>query len=330
MISGKINILFTCVGRRVSLVECFKQAAKDLGMDCGTFGTDMDSLSPGLYVCDEHAVSEPIGSGQYIPSLLKLCEDKKIDLLIPTIDTELRLLAQAKGNFESLGTTVLISPVEVIATCQDKRKTFGFLRDNNFGTPETKETSDANVDGMGFPLFLKPWNGSASKSNAVAHDPEEYHFLSRRIPNCIIQEYIDGQEYTCDVYVDFEMNVRVVVPRKRISVRAGEVSKAQTVRNEKLIAECGKLVKSMGAGPGVITIQCFVNGNGETRFIEINPRFGGGIPLSIHAGADFPKWILSELRGENPDISPECWEDGMYMLRYDEAVWCDKDLGEPI
>ena len=119
------------------------------------------------------------------------------------------------------------------------------------------------------------------------------------------------------------MKVRCVVPRKRIEVRAGEVSKGQVAKNTRIMSEAAKLVERLGAGPGVITLQLFLTGDGKIKYIEINPRFGGGVPLSIKAGADFPKWILQELAGGKPNIRPNGIKDGLIMLRYDSEVWLD-------
>jgi carbamoyl-phosphate synthase large subunit len=145
--------------------------------------------------------------------------------------------------------------------------------------------------------------------------------LAKRIPNAICQQYIKGTEHTCDVYVDFGMKVRCVVPRRRIEIRAGEISKGQVVKNRRIMDQAAKLVETLGAGPGVITLQLFLTENGGVKFIEINPRFGGGVPLSIKAGADFPKWILQELLGKSPNIRFDGFEDNLIMLRYDSEVW---------
>ena len=146
-------------------------------------------------------------------------------------------------------------------------------------------------------------------------------FYAKKIPNPICQELVKGTEYTCDVYVDFGMKARCVVPRKRIEVRAGEVSKGQVIKNASIMSEATNLVEKLGAGPGVITLQLFLTGDDKVKFIEINPRFGGGVPLSIKAGADFPKWILQDLIGKKPNIRPGNLKDGLIMLRYDSEVW---------
>ncbi len=323
----RINILFTCVGRRVALVELFRAAANELGLKSTIVGTDIDPLSPGLYVCDKSYISVPITSKKYITQMIDICRKHKIDVLIPTIDTELKALALNKEKFASAGTIVMVSSPKVIDICQDKRKTYDFLRENEFGTPWTTTLNKVKKTEtkISFPVFLKPWDGSASKGNTVAYNREDLRYFGKKIPHCLVQEFIEGQEYTCDVYVDFDMAVRCVVPRKRIQVRAGEVSKAQTNKMQQIISQATRLVERLGAGPGVITIQCFLTSKKEIKFIEINPRFGGGVPLSVKAGARFPKWLISELIGEKPAIRADKWKDGLYMLRYDEAIWCPQN-----
>jgi carbamoyl-phosphate synthase large subunit len=59
----------------------------------------------------------------------------------------------------------------------------------------------------------------------------------------------------------------------------------------------------------------------KIKFIEINPRFGGGAPLSIKAGANFPKWILAEVIRKKPQIKFDGFKDGLTMLRYDAEIW---------
>jgi len=119
------------------------------------------------------------------------------------------------------------------------------------------------------------------------------------------------------------MEVRCVVPRKRIEVRAGEVSKGQVVKNPRIMSEAARLVETLGAGPGVITLQLFLTDDDKVKFIEINPRFGGGVPLSIKAGANFPKWILQESLGKKTNIRFNGFKDNLIMLRYDGEVWLE-------
>jgi len=318
----QFGVLFTCIGRRVSLLESFRRAAKQLGLSVSFLGTDTTKLSSALQMCDKGVLVKRTTHRDYIKQVLSVVKKERVRLLVPTVDLDLKLLAENKEKFKKAGCTILVSEPEVIAICQDKRKTYRFLAANGFDTPETMSVPTAlRKKGLGWPRFLKPWNGSASRGNTKVANRNEMLFHSKRIPNVICQEYVDGTEYTCDVYVDFEMKVRCVVPRKRIEVRAGEVSKGQVVEDDHIMQQASRLVGALGAGPGVITLQLFLTHNGRMKFIEINPRFGGGAPLSIKAGANFPKWILQGLVGKRPRIRFDGFQDGLTMLRYDSEVW---------
>lgn len=333
-IENQLNVLFTCIGRRVSLLESFRRAAKQLKINASLLGTDTTELSPALQLCDQRFGVKPTTHADYIKQILSIVKANSVKLLVPTVDLDLKLLAQNKPKFAAMGCRVLVSDPEVIDVCQDKRKTFKFLLKNNFDTPATISIRTAlknNKSSIGnrkseidFPLFLKPWDGYAGRPNAVVNNRRELLFYAKRIPNAICQELVEGTEYTCDVYVDFGMKVRCVVPRRRIEVRAGEVSKGQVAKNARIMSEAVTLVEKLAAGPGVITLQLFLTGDGKIKYIEINPRFGGGAPLSIKAGADFPKWILQELSGRKPNIRPDGFKDGLIMLRYDSEVWLEK------
>jgi carbamoyl-phosphate synthase large subunit len=323
-----IGILFTCIGRRVSLLNSFRRAARQLKIKASFFGTDTTELSPALQLSDKGFLVKPITDAGYIKQLLSIVRAHRVKLLVPTVDLDLKLLAQSKSRFTALGCSVLVSSPEVIDICQDKRKTYRFLSRNGFDTPLTISVRAALSQWiprkkLRWPCFLKPWDGYASRGNAIVHNRKELLFFGSRIPNAICQEFVRGVEHTCDVYVDLNMKVRCVVPRRRIEVRAGEVSKGQVVKHRGIMNESARLVETLGAGPGVITLQLFLAQDDTVKFIEINPRFGGGVPLSIKAGADFPKWILQELLGKEPNIRFDGFKDNLVMLRYDGEVWLE-------
>lgn len=320
--NDRLTVLFTCIGRRVSLLDTFRRAAKQLKVRAAFFGTDTTSLSSALQLCDRQFLVRPVTHSQYISQLLTIVKDNRVKLLIPTVDLDLRVLARSRPQFDRAGCRVLVSAPQVIDICQDKRKTYRFLRRNGFDTPVTLSVPAAlSNKTLKWPRFLKPWDGSASKGNARVNNRKELAFFAKRIPKPICQEFVKGTEFTCDVYVDFDMSVRSVVPRKRIEVRAGEVSKGQVIKNSIIMGQAKRLVENLGAGPGVITLQLFLTDRDMVKFIEINPRFGGGVPLSIEAGADFPKWILRELLGKRINIRFDGFKDGLVMLRYDGEVW---------
>jgi carbamoyl-phosphate synthase large subunit len=325
-------VLFTCIGRRVSLLDAFRNAARRLRLSVRFCGTDITTLSPAFQCCNEAFLVERTTDPGYIKQLLSIVKSHGVRLIVPTTDLDLHLLAVHRSRFERLDCRVLVSDPDVIDICQDKRQTSRFLRRHGFDGPRTLSPAAAlGADRQGtlaWPCLLKPWDGSAAKGNTVVRDREELRFFARRVPNAICQELVEGTEYTCDVYVDSERCVRCVVPRRRIEVRSGEVSKAQVVKDVPIMEAVAGLVRQLGAGPGVITVQLFVTKDKAVRIIEINPRFGGGIPLAIKAGADFPRWVLQELLGKRPRIVFDRFQDGLVMLRYDSEVWLSDSQAE--
>jgi carbamoyl-phosphate synthase large subunit len=321
-----LSVLFTCIGRRVSLLNSFRRAGRQLKINLSLLGTDTTELSPAFQLCDKGFLVKPITHPDYIKQLLTIVKSNRVNLLVPTIDTDLLILAQNKPKFIKAGCFVLVSEPSVVEICQDKRKTYKFLVTNGFDASETINPRTALTrKKISWPCLLKPWDGAAGKNVIVVNNRQELAFFAHRIPNAICQELVKGNEYTCDVYVDFNMKVRCVIPRKRIEIRAGEVSKGQVVKNKEIMALAAELITALKAGPGVITVQCFLQQNGNIKVSEINPRFGGGVPLAIKAGANFPKWILQELLGRKLRVKLDGFTDGLIMLRYDAEVWIKRN-----
>jgi carbamoyl-phosphate synthase large subunit len=210
-----LSVLFSCIGRRVSLLNSFRAAAKELKLKACFLGTDTLELCSALQLCDKGILVKPTAHRDYIGQLLSIVKDYRVRLLVPTVDLDLKLLAQNEGKFAALGCRVLVSAPEVVDICQDKRKTYRFLLRNGFDTPLTMSIRSALASkNLTWPCFLKPWDGYASRGNAVVKNRKELFFYAQRVPNAICQEYIDGAEFTCDAYVDLNMKIRCVVPRR--------------------------------------------------------------------------------------------------------------------
>jgi carbamoyl-phosphate synthase large subunit len=136
-------------------------------------------------------------------------------------------------------------------------------------------------------------------------------------------EYLDPKEhieYTVDLYYDRHSELKCVVPRQRIEVRGGEVSKGVTRKNF-LVKYLPEKMNRLEGARGCLTLQVFVNTqSSKVTGIEINPRFGGGYPLSYLAGANFSKWIIDEYFFNKKIDYFDGWEDNLLMLRYDDEV----------
>lgn len=309
-----MRILLTAVGKRIQLITHLKKSLEVFGADCS-------DLAPAMYFVDRFFKIPRYDEKGYIDILAHICESEKIDILVPLYEREYKLLLKNEDKLIQSGTKLLLSPYKTIECFNDKYKTYEFFRKNNINTPKTWLKSDISYSckTLNFPLIIKPIDGMGSSNVFKAKNRKELEFFIDYIENPIVQEYIEGTEYTIDVLCDFNGKVISVVPRERIEVRSGEVSKSRTVKDFNIIdAVINLCSKTKFVGP--ITIQCIVTLKGEIKFIEVNPRFGGGVPLTFEAGVDYGKYFELMIKGEK--IVPIIGEfKELTMLRYDEAVF---------
>lgn len=313
------NILITSAGTRVSLVRSFQKELKRIDKSSKVYTVDLEPvLAPACQVSDGFKKVPKVTDSSYIEKLLEICRSWAIKMIIPTIDTELQVLAEHKKLFLKNGIFPVVSNKEFVDACRDKRVINRFFRENGIEIPEP--VSKANPT---FPLFIKPYDGSRSQDTFLIRNESEltdYHFENSRL---MFMEYMDPAEYgefTVDCYYNKENELCCVVPRKRIEVRAGEVNKGLAHKNEIIPFLKEKLPHIPGA-IGCLTMQFFFNEKtGRTVGIEINPRFGGGFPLSYLAGANYSKHLIDEyVLGKNVSYYDD-WEDNLLMLRYDDEV----------
>jgi carbamoyl-phosphate synthase large subunit len=317
-----MHILFTSVGRRVSLIKAFRQSMVKLNISGNIVATDLKKNAPAFFVADVSELVPRVNEANYIDKLLDICDRYKIQLLIPLIDPELHLLAPHHQKFKDIGVNLLVSSTATNEICFDKRNTANFFKQIGVKTPKIYNLD--RVKSISYPVMLKPADGSCSIGLHKIENRAELEFFAQYVNGAIVQELIIGEEYTIDVLADFQGKVISAVPRLRIETRAGEISKGITVKNPALIAAAKHVVESLPGAVGCITVQCFLQPDGEIVFIEINPRFGGGYPLAYEAGADFPAWIIQLINGEKIDIAIDDWQDDLVMLRYDDAIFVNK------
>jgi carbamoyl-phosphate synthase large subunit len=314
-----MNILLTSIGRRVALLKAFRQSMRQSNISGKLVATDLKTTAPAAFLADASELVPRIDDPLYIDSLLDICSRYNIDLLIPLIDTELLLLSKYRQKFTELGVKLLVSSIATNDICFDKNKTSQFFIKSGVKTPKIYQLDE--VEEWHYPLIVKPASGSSSVGVHRVGNRHELEFFSSYVKDAIVQELIVGEEYTIDVLLDLNGKALSIVPRLRMETRAGEVSKGRTTNHPALIAAAKQVAESLPGAVGCITIQCFVRTNGDIYFIEINPRFGGGYPLSYQAGADFPSWIMQLINGERPQIAIDDWEDNLVMLRYDDAIF---------
>lgn len=312
-----MNILLTAVGKRIQLIERLKDGGRVIGTDAG-------ELAPGMHFVDKFYNVKKYNEEGYIAEILEICRKEKVDFLIPLYEKEFSLLCSFRKEFEKLGVILLLSSSKIIEICNNKCSTYEFFKHNEIPCPKTYTKENIPED-IQFPLIIKPFDGMGSSNVFKVNNKKELEFFMEYVKNPIAQEFISGIEFTIDVLCDFSGRVIFAIPRERIEVRSGEVSKSRTVKNYKVINEvknlCGKLNNAYKdeflIGP--LTIQCMLDKNDNLYFIEINPRFGGGVPLSFAAGGDYVSYLAKMKNKENIEELEDFKE--ITMLRYDQAIY---------
>ena len=319
-----IKLLFTGVGRRIELLQVFREAALVLNKEIKIYGADMAGTAPALAYCDYVRKVVAMKAPDYIDNLLDICKKDKIDLVVPTIDTDLLVLSENLERFEQIGTKVMISAPDKIRICRDKNNTSQFFVD--CGLPAPMPVNDWKEYKAGYPAFIKPKDGSSSINAFKVENKEELEVYAGQIEDYIVQPFISGREYTIDIFCDWNGEPICIVPRERMQVRAGEVLKTQIYMDQTMIDEAKALCKAFKpCGP--MTVQLIRDEQGIDWYIEINPRFGGGAPLSMKAGARSAESILKLLEGETPEYITDI-ADGAIYSRFDQSVCISEGKNE--
>jgi carbamoyl-phosphate synthase large subunit len=321
------NILMTAGSRRVPLVHAFRNALRASGMQGRVIVTDVNPLSPAVHVADR-AYRVPLATdADYLPEVLAISEAEGVRLVVPTIDDELALFGAARDDFRGLGAIVACSSEQTALLCNDKYATCTHLSAAGVPAARTWLPSELTAE-VPLPLFIKPRVGRGAVGAFPIRSRKELDFFSGYVEAPVIQEYLDGPEFTIDVLCDFAGRPLSIVPRERVVIRAGVIDRGRTVKNPKLIALAQQACEAMPfAGP--VNIQCRMRGDQPVIF-EINPRFSGGIPLTIQSGADFPRMLIRLALGGRVEPSIGEFRDNLWMTSFESSFFLEADeIGIP-
>lgn len=305
----------------MALVQAFQRALRRAGGG-SVIVTDVNPLSPTVYVADRSYPVPLSMSPGYLDEILRISRKERIGLVIPTIDDELETFAAAVDRFAAAGVNVAVSPVETIRAGNDKLATAAALRAGGVPAADTWLPSQVPAD-QGFPLFVKPRMGRGGVGAFAARTPAELKFFTQYVSDPVVQPFLDGPEFTIDMCCNYNGVPLSVVPRERVVIRAGVVDRGRTVKDARLIDVAVAAARAL-TFHGAVNLQCRVV-DGQPVIFEINPRFSGGIPLTIAAGADFPAMLVALLRGQSVRPSLGRFIDGMWMTSYESSVFVHAD-----
>ena len=315
-----MNFLILAAGTRNKIVQYFKRTFDGIGK---IIATDASELGPAIYDADKYYIVPSITADGYIDIILEICRKEKINGVLSLIDPELSLLAENEERFKEVGTAVVGSSYELCEMALDKMQMYHWLVEHGYKCACSWMNKDEFFDAVdsgeiSYPVFVKPYRGSASISISKVYDKETVDFLFAHEDDLMIQEFLNGQEIGADVYIDMiSGEVVSVFTKKKIKMRAGETDKAVSFKDERLFALIERFVLEAGY-KGQIDIDIFEI-NGEYYISEVNPRFGGGYPHAYESGCDHTKLILNNLQGIANSKNIGAYDEGVYMMKYNEV-----------
>lgn len=309
----KINILLLGGARRVAVAEQLIRSGKRLGAEVKLFSYELMSEVP-IAVIGKVIIGKKWNDPDVVEDILRIAREYDINIILPFVDGAIEVASRVKRRATDI--FIPVPPTGIAEMMFDKIEAARAFIEADIPIPTTYTAVNAEM-----PAIAKPRHGSASRGIKIFNSIEELMHLEN-LRDYLVQQYVvNNREYTVDCYVSQNDEVLVTVPRLRIEIMGGEVTRTKTVRNKTLIEMSRSILKKFPFR-GPVTLQ-FLEDLDTRRFMlmEINPRLGGGVVCSIYAGAPIPDYILEESLGLEPKPCDD-WADNTLMARYmKEAIF---------
>ncbi len=282
-----------------------------------TVGADADPLAAGLFLADDSFVVPPYRDADYAQLLCEAAAERSVTLLVSTLAEELEYLTHASTMLSEAGIAHWFSKPDSVARCVDKWLFATALEGSGVSVPASALGSPGDVPG---PWIVKPRFGRGSRDVYAVEDREELAWVLKRVPEPVVQTRLTGREFTVDALTDRSGRLVGAVPRWRLETKAGISTKGETFADvglSKLVADL--LARLDLEGP--CNVQGFIDAAGRVSFIEVNPRFSGGLPLSLAAGADLVGQYVRAALGLPIDLERLAYKPGVTMLRHFSEIF---------
>jgi carbamoyl-phosphate synthase large subunit len=258
---------------------------------------DIDPHAVGLYlVPPDRRVLIPRGDDpDLVDRLLEACARHQVDVVWPTVDSELLPVAEASDRFAAIGVRVLAAPVPALAICLDKWQLVQCCQDVVRVPATTLVTAATDLAAVPVPYVLKPRRGAGGRGVRVVRTEDDTAGVPRD-GSYLCQEYLPGAEFSIDVLSRPDGTVAAAVPRRRDKVDSGIAVAGRTVADPGL-ETFGRVVATRVGLTGVSNVQVRRDARGRPALLEVNPRLPGTMPLTVAAGVDMPAWALAAVLG---------------------------------
>lgn len=286
---------------------------------------DAQTNVAGRFLADDFVQIPSASDSGYLTAIMTACAEHRIDLLVPIVDYEFPQLAEEAGKFLEMGTRIVISSPEAIRLCGDKWLLTEFIASLGLSVAKNYAVEQALSGSVEFPLFVKPRRGGrASLGAQMVASTRELEVALAALDDPLVQEFVDGQEWTIDTLCDLDGRFVAAVPRVRTETKAGVSVKGRAINDPELI-DVARTVSEALSIVGPCNVQCFRLDDGSIVVSEVNPRFSGAFTLSLAAGLNSPLLLLKMHRGEHIDSNSLDLTFNVSMVRYWQEIFTYDD-----
>lgn len=289
---------------------------------------DMDRKAPGLYHGSQAGyVVPPARSDDFVLALSRVLEREGADVLVPTVDEEIRVLCKEAvlGNLSRI--TSFILPGEgVAARALDKFLTIFTAKREGLPVPETVvveslELAPERAEAVGFPLVAKPSCSRGARGVRYVHGPADvegaWRAASEEGGQVLFQEYVPGPVFTVGTVADREGGIAasiVLRKTKEVPPSGGVAVAGVTVSNPGLQDLGERYVRALEwVGPASVEVKMDER-DGSYKLMEVNPRLFGYSYLAAKAGVNLSEVTVRLALGE--DVEPRrSYEAGLSFVR---------------
>jgi carbamoyl-phosphate synthase large subunit len=241
--------------------------------------------------------------------LEKIIARERPDAVLPTVGGQTALnLAVAlseNGTLEKYGVELIGAQIDAIMVAEDRLKFRDAMREIGCDMPESRyvrsmEEAVAAVDGIGFPLIIRPSFTLGGVGGGIAYNIEEYRELAGRgiemspVHEILVEESVIGwKEFELEVMRDRADNFVVICSIENVDpmgVHTGDsitVAPALTLTDkeyQRMRDLARRIIRRVGVETGGSNIQFAINpADGRIIVIEMNPRVSRSSALASKA-----------------------------------------------
>lgn len=310
------SVLLTCSGQRVDIVLAFRDALARRDEGGRVIVSDLDPLSPSLMSADLVVALPAVDDPGYGAAVADIVAREHVGPVLPLTDLDPVILARAAPLVAASGGRVFLPSPQIAAGCQDKWLCHEMLLAAGLPSPPTWRVEGTDHATLPYPVMIKARIGFAGRHIHRAEDPEELAFFLARTPVAsVVQRALPGEEFSIDCLGSPDGRAIGAIPRAMLQSKGGEQIKGVTLDDPELVDLAARTVESLGLiGPS--TIQCFRDEGRILGITDINTRFGGGFPLPLAAGGDYPALLLAMAAGEHVPSRLGTHRAGVVMTRF--------------